>query len=227
MLVTVLLLLTTSSPGAAQSETVHEINVSPPQALAEGEGTWRYHQLVEDLPGACSQDNAHSCVRHILLVDNDSNDTLECTAHETYDAADVYHSTERVTRRVVPPGKAVTVLTDLVDKQAKVTSAVVECTARASFPYPQIAPECSFQIKSADPLESFYPATSQRLAEEGPVVLMFTLTQAEGPASDVIVTGSSLSSRLDEAAVKYIGSVTFTTPCPGTRYPITVRFQLK
>jgi outer membrane biosynthesis protein TonB len=54
----------------------------------------------------------------------------------------------------------------------------------------------------------------------------FTLAAARGHASDLKVVGSSLSERLDAAGREFVNAVDFSTPCPGTRYTLRVRFQL-
>ena len=53
-----------------------------------------------------------------------------------------------------------------------------------------------------------------------------TLEQAQGHASAISVVGSSLSARLDKAAVNYLESVTFSTPCPSTHYDLRLLFKL-
>jgi TonB family protein len=74
-------------------------------------------------------------------------------------------------------------------------------------------------------MEPFYPPASRRLGEQGPVDVAFTLEKEEAGAADVEVVASSLSDRLDAAAVLYTKSMKFRTACPGTRYEMRVRFQ--
>jgi len=71
----------------------------------------------------------------------------------------------------------------------------------------------------------FYPRASRRLGEEGQVVVHFVI-QRNGELTDLRVTESSGSSRLDEAALKTVRRVTPFKPIPaglGTdRWPISV-----
>jgi outer membrane biosynthesis protein TonB len=104
-------------------------------------------------------------------------------------------------------------------------SGTVECAVRASHMRPDTPKECMFQAVAAPRVEDFYPAASQRIGEEGPVEFAFKREDAEGWARDISVVGSSLSERLDQAAVQYLSNAIFSTPCPGTRYEAASRVQ--
>jgi TonB family protein len=241
-----LLILLASSPSSGQDLAAHEVAVSPDIAVPHG--TWHYRQLEEvepplqDSSASLSSGPRHLCTgtllpcpvatrkglkTHLLQVANASQDTLECTARMSYDGLDVEHIASKEVRRVIEPGETQVVLNDAAAADVPLHSAEVECTARAPLPPLSIPPQCGFQFLEAPPLDQFYPAASQRLGEEGPVTLSFALDQAQGHATDIQVIGSSLSERLDAGAVKYLGSVTFNTPCSGTHYRIKLKFQLR
>jgi protein TonB len=71
----------------------------------------------------------------------------------------------------------------------------------------------------------FYPRASRRLGEEGQVVVHFVI-QRNGELTDLRVTESSGSSRLDEAALKTVRRVTPFKPIPAglatEQWPISV-----
>jgi len=75
-------------------------------------------------------------------------------------------------------------------------------------------------------LSDYYPPASRRLADEGPVVVEFTLPKAEGSPAEIHAVESSLFDRLDAAAVTAVGDMGMTTNCPGTAFRMLVDFKL-
>jgi TonB family protein len=106
------------------------------------------------------------------------------------------------------------IVKDRAKPTVSVVSTAVECTVRAARARPTVAPQCKYGVIRAPRLEDFYPAAARQLEEQGPVDVAFMLDLAEGKPSDVRVVGSSLSERLDKAAVQYIENARFSTPCP-------------
>jgi len=218
-----LALLPCTAPG--QDAAVHEVSVSPESPTPRG--TWRYRQLRLDTPAICRANEPKDCITNVLLVENHSADTLECAARIIYDGVNNENLSSMTSVRVVLPKETRDVMRDHAKPDVAVTAAVVECKARAAQPLLNVPKECRFQVVDAAQLEAFYPEASRRIAEDGPVDLEFTLEQPQGHATAISVFGSSLSERLDAAAVKYLESVTFSSPCPGTRYQLRVRFKLQ
>lgn len=210
--------------GQGQGLADQEVAVSADSPTAHG--AWRYRRLRNDTPVLCRADEETKCITHLLRVENESGDTLECTSRLTYDGINNENRFSMTARTVIRAKESRNVMSDRAKADVPVVDATVACTARAPRPRLNIPKECAFQVLEALPLEDFYPPAARRVAEEGPVELSFTLTKAQGRASDVKVEGSSLSQRLDEAAVKYVTSMKFGTACPSTRYELRVLFKL-
>jgi TonB family protein len=181
-------------------------------------GTWRYRQLRNDTAVACRHNGPAECIAHKLRVENTSGDTLECKSRLTYGGINNENLSSMTALTVVLPKQTRTIVNDLAKPEVSLSSATVECTARAPRPL--------LNVLEAPQLEKFYPAAALRLREEGPVELSFKLESAQGRASAVSVVGSSLSDRLDEGAIKYVENMTFSTPCPSTTYELRVVFKL-
>ena len=104
---------------------------------------------------------------------------------------------------------------------------VASCVAQNHMAPPPVIPaECAFFLDHPGDLSNHYPASSRRLKEQGPVVVAFTLAEREGKASDTAIVAGSLSSRLDNAAIRVMQTLRFRTACPGTRYQQTLHFEL-
>jgi TonB family protein len=222
--VALLLISLLSLPAVGQGTGEHEIFASPETATPNG--TWRYRELRDETSSVCGQSNTKQCITYKLRVENTSADTLECESLMSYDGVDSEGLPRKGSVKVVMPKQTLMVMSDWVQADALVLSATVDCKARPRRPRLNIPKECRFQVLQAPMLEDFYPAAARRLSEEGPVEMQFTLEKPQGHASDISVTGSSLSQRLDGAAIGYLESVTFSTPCPNTRYELRVLFKL-
>jgi TonB family protein len=196
-------------------------------AQAQTPEAYRVTQLRGEKPVYCTRGrvSGDACVLHALRVENLSNDTLECSARVSYDGVNGEGASSALTRNVVSPKQTREVLRDRARFDVPITDAAVDCTARPPRPPLDTPSECRLKIVEARPLDEFYPADSRRLEEEGPIVASFTLPEAEGLPSDVKVAGSSLHDRLDDAAVEYLKTVKFATPCPGRRYELRVVFS--
>lgn len=209
----------------AQDTRYREVSVSPDKPTQSG--TWRYRQLQDDTLVVCRYNGPKECVTHELRVENDSGETLECESRMTYDGVNNENLSSMTALRVVLPKQSRNVMNDRAKPAVSLTAATVDCHARAQRPRLNVAKECSFQVLDAPPLQAFYPAAARRLSEEGPVDLQFTLEKTRGHASAISVVGSSLSDRLDNAALKYVENLTFNSPCPPMRYELRVSFKLE
>lgn len=212
------------SPVTKQETAEHEISVSSDRTTPHG--AWRYRQLRDDTPVICSFNGTNECITHKLRVENSSADTLECDSRMNYDGVNSENLPSMRALGVVMPKQTRYVMSDRAKPGVSLVDATVDCKARPPRARLNVPKECKFQVLEAPPLDNFYPPAARRLSEEGPVELEFTLEQAQGHASAISVVGSSLSARLDQAAVKYLESVTFSTPCPSTHYDLRLLFKL-
>ena len=107
-----------------------------------------------------------------------------------------------------------------------VASQDVQCKVREKSPPANIPDGCAFQLVRTVNLADYYPPASRRLADEGPVVVQFTLPQKEGSPVSPQALESSLFDRLDAAAVRAVGDMVMSTNCPGTTFRMLVDFKL-
>jgi TonB family protein len=206
-----------------------QVFVSADKAVPHG--TWRYRQFEDDTPVWCRYQGhvpgPPECVLRTLRVENASGDTLECEGHLTYDGVNNENVSSMFARTVIMARETRDIMRDRAKPDVPLTGATLDCTARAPRSRPDIPKECKLQVLEAPSLEDFYPPTARRLAEQGPVEVSFVLKKAQGHASDISVVASSLSDRLDKAAVQYVESVKFGTQCPSTRYELKILFKLE
>lgn len=195
-----------------------EVKTSPPSTEAEAWKLMRDDSLPE-----CQKDGQVVCARYALEIQNPGADTLECIASLVPPAPDA------------PPQRAAVltskenrvIFTEVTTIAQGVPDVKVECRRRPA-PPPLLTPSsCKPTPTKMGQIGDYYPAASRQLGEEGPVDLEYTLAESNATPTDIKVIGSSLSSRLDQAATRFLGDATFTTPCPGTRYRLRVRFKLQ
>jgi TonB family protein len=160
-------------------------------------------------------------------VENASGWTLECDTTLDLDGVDADGQSQLRRRGVVLPHQKRAMLQALLPPATTVKSVNAQCAARALLPPVETPAECRVQIVRTVNLRDYYPAASQRLIEEGPVALQYTLASAEASPTDIRVVGSSLSERLDAAAVRALGDMGMTTSCPGRQFRLQVVFKLR
>jgi TonB family protein len=197
---------------------------SEPNVLASG--TWRYRVAVLYQHQLCRKGGKPECARKGVEIDNSSGSTLECDATLELDGVDVDGQSHLQRRGVVPPHRRGPVLQVSLPPATTVKSVTAQCVARAPLPRLDTPAQCQAQIVKTINLEDYYPATSRRILEEGPVALQYTLTNSEGSPTDIRVVGSSLSDRLDAAAVKALSDMGMKTNCPGQPLRLRLMFKL-
>jgi len=195
-----------------------EVKTSPPSTGAEAWKLMRDDSLPER-----QKDGQVVCSRYALEIENPGADTLECIASLVPPAPDA------------PPQRAAVltakdnrvIFSEVATIAQGVPDVKVECRRRQA-PPPLLTPaSCKPTATKVGQISDYYPAASRQLGEEGPVDLEYTLAESNATPTDIKVIGSSLSARLDEAATRFLGDAMFTTPCPGTRYRLRVRFKLQ
>jgi TonB family protein len=102
----------------------------------------------------------------------------------------------------------------------------LDCRPRAPYVRIKKSAGCSYEM-FGKAFESYYPAAALQQTIEGPVVVSFLLAEGNGKATELHVAESSLSPLLDTAAVRFISDQRFKNSCPGTRYDLRMRFELR
>jgi TonB family protein len=219
------LFVTLAAPAFAQtvSPTV-DVFVSPDQPAATGH--WRYLLRSSKQPYYCHEAGANTrCVDHEVVVENETQETLECRYQVDYKSADgtlvkSFDAPMLVFARTRPQVHAW-----ITAPEVRSQVSWLSCRARA--PYKRLAKVsgCSYEMLGK-PFESYYPDEAKLKSLQGPVIVAFELTSRYGPAKGAAVVESSLAPLLDAAALRFIRDQDFRTNCPG-QYDVLMRFRLQ
>jgi TonB family protein len=190
-------------------------------------GHWKYILSRSAVPWSCGGKNGQqTCVDAHVSVDNQSARTLECKLSVDYKAPDGRMLASFDAPAVVLPRSQARVHRQVIIADTLSEVRRLDCISRA--PYQRVAKVegCTYDMKGPA-LEEYYPPSAVRQSLEGPVIVAFTLPKDAGKATGAVVAESSLVPELDTAALKFIADQRFTTPCPGTRFDVRIRFQLR
>ena len=190
-------------------------------------GSWRYLVKRTERPWTCLvAGKAGSCVEHAVVIDNSSPQTLECSVRLEYQAADGTVVGDGAKPALVLARISQEVHGRVTAADTALTVAQVDCAPRAPYVRIKKTAGCEYQM-FGKALESYYPQFAMQAALEGPVVVSFLLPERNGAAREVTVAESSLVPALDAAALKFVADQRFTTKCPGTRFDMRMRFELR
>jgi len=199
------------------------VTVSTSEAHAVEGGSWTALVKRTANPWPCGDRAASRCVENSVVIDNQSPQTLECSAGFNQ-AADTPLGTELPA--LVLPRSVHEVHGPIATADTQVELAHLECRARPPYKRLAIGAGCKYEM-FGEPFETYYPSAAVSQGLEGPVVVAFSLAERRGHAADIAVADSSLVYSLDEAAKRFIKEQLFTTNCPGTRFDVRMRFTLR
>jgi len=188
--------------------------------------SWEHEYLRGPVAVPCLDNEQESCIWHRLIVDNQSDNALECSGQLTYEGTNRSQAASIDHKMVVVAHARRVVLGDMTNPDVNVKAHDVLCAIRKTPDTSKLTPKCEPTVLNA-PAELDYPIESRKLSEEGPVLLDFSLTEKEDHPTDIEVVGSSLFPRLDEAGIKYVSKFVGATDCKHGRFRIPVTFQLK
>jgi TonB family protein len=209
-----------ATASAQPAEGQHNRAVASPDRPL-GTGVWRYTVGGPSEFGTrCRGMDAPVSAFH-LVIENESDETLECTASISLRGED-----GRAPVSVVEPRARQLAAEVCTFDPERFTGASATCSVREVAPAWDVPPGCGYTVTKAEPVSSRYPASSRRLLEQGPVDVGFTLSEKDGRPVDVAVVQGAGSRRLDAAAIQYVQSMRMRTDCPGVRYRMKVRFRI-
>ena len=190
-------------------------------------GHWTYILSRSAVPWTCgARYGQQTCVDSEVSVDNQSGRTLECKLRVDYRAADGRMMASFDAPALILPRSRVRVHRNIIEPSMQPELKRFDCIARAPYQRVPKVEGCTYEMKGPM-LEEYYPPSAVRQSLEGPVVVAFTLPKDSGKAAEVIVAESSLVPELDAAALEFLADQRFTTRCPGTRFDMRIRFQLR
>jgi TonB family protein len=199
--------------------------VSAEQSVQDG--YWNYTLSRSTTPWTCgARHGQQTCVDSEVSVDNQSGRTLECKLRVDYKAPDGRMLVSFDAPAVILPRSQARVHRNIIDPSTLSEVKRFDCIARAPYQRVPKVEGCAYDMKGPL-LEEYYPPSAVRQSLEGPVVVAFTLPKESGKAAETIVAESSLVPELDAAALEFIADQRFTTRCPGTRFDMRIRFQLR
>lgn len=188
---------------------------------------WPHDYMRGEYEVPCPDSESATCIYHRLIVENASEDTLECRSRIAYDGVNRDGRGGKEHKSVVEANTRKAVLADNTTPDVQVDSYGVECAVRKPTDDSKLTLNCkpTLTLKPTGSID--YPHESRRAGEEGPVLLEFTLTDREGPPRDIVVVGSSLWPKLDESAVKYVAQYQGVTDCKQGRFRLPLTFRLQ
>src|SRR5882724_9249328 len=187
---------------------------------------WPYEYMRGEVEVPCLDDAKESCVWHRLIVDNQSENTLECTGRLAYDGVNREQHATMEHRMVVMPHARKAIVADITNADVKAGSHGVDCVARKPPDNSKLTPNCKPTVLNG-PGSLDYPRESRQAGEDGTVLVEFSLTNELAHPTDIVVVGSSLWPRLDESGIKYVAQFNGATDCKHGRFRIPVTFQLR
>jgi TonB family protein len=219
------MMLTALAAAAGERPALATVSMSESHAVDGGSWTSLLKRTAE--PWTCGAANAGTkCVEHGVVVDNQSPQTLECTAAFDSQAGDAPKVSGQDVPALVLPRSAREIHGPIATTHTKIELARLDCRARPPYQRIKVDGNCKYEMFGSA-FEEYYPAAAVNQALEGPVVVAFQLTARYGPATDISVAESSLVVSLDEAAKRFVKDQKFKTNCPGTRFDVRMRFTLR
>jgi TonB family protein len=191
-------------------------------------GAWSYTLIRDETPRSCGEQKpGKQCVRRTVFVTNGSDEELECKAYIKYEGTDSEGRPQTDAQAVVLKKTIRAVVVSLAETGVNASTFEATCKQRAPLPPLSTDAKCKYEVVKPVNISDFYPPEAQRLDEQGPVTVEFTVPgKAAGP-TEVKVVSSSLSARLDEAAVKAVSAMIMSSACKNQRYRLRLNFQLE
>lgn len=218
-----ILLMMLLSIAASAAET----GIAPPPPPPPPAPPWTFQLQRDDAPVPCrAGEDPPKCVTNSIVVENQLPRIIECLTEIRYDGLNSEGFPTTTKPAVLMPRESRVVLSESALPEVPIASHNVTCRTR-TLDRSRLTPSCKANLDTSKlDLDAAYPPTSRRAAEEGPVVLEFSLTREAGPPKEVVVAGSSLFPRLDQAAVEAISRATGSTDCEIGRFMFKVDFKL-
>jgi TonB family protein len=191
-------------------------------------GAWSYTLIRDETPRYCGEQKPDKqCVRRTVFVTNGSDVELECKAYIKYEGADA-KGRPQVDSQAIVLKKSIRAVVAGVSEQG-VSASTFEAVCKERPPLPPLSTDakCKYEVVKPVNISDFYPPEARQLDEQGPVVVEFTVPGKAGSPTDVKVVASSLSSRLDEGAVKAVSAMIMSSACKNQRYRLRLNFQLE
>jgi len=175
----------------------------------------------------CREREVDNCDVYKLIVENDSEQALECSVHMNYLKPNIEEDRHVEGRAALLPGETRIVLRNPAQLDNVPAEFAAECKPRPTVTKRTSEKECNFRITKSVMLGDYYPEDSLHLRHEGPVMVEFTLNKGAGRPSNLAVVFSSLYDDLDDAARKAVGAMEMSADCGPQRHRLAIRWELK
>jgi len=190
-------------------------------------GKWNYILRASAQPWPCNETSPTPlCTEQVVVVVNESPQTLECTLHVDFKRPDGAVERSFNGPALVLPRTKPEVHSIVTDAATKAEIRQLSCHGRAPYKRVKKVEGCKYEMMGK-PFETYYPSEARLAAQQGPVIVSFLLDRREGAAKEIVVAESSLVPSLDAAARQFIRDQTFLTNCPETRFDVLMRFKLR
>lgn len=191
--------------------------------LARGaapDGAWKWE--LQFWPGfdKCAGSGGNNCGTEVFFIRNDSADVIDCSGFVEYKGRKPQKFQTRIRSKDSWSNPIILSAYGLTVKAQNAS-----CAKYVPEPVLRQPEGCKTESRGAN-LGDFYPKESQNFEETGLVRIRLTLPKSFGKASEVRVVDRSAFKRLDDAAVKFVKALMFTTTCPATTYDMLIKFTI-
>lgn len=191
-------------------------------------GRWSYTLIRDETPRHCGGDKTDKpCLKRTVWVTNGSDQELECKAYIQYEGTDAQGRTQTEAQAIVNKQTIRAVVSSMAQQGVNASTFEAACKPRAPMPPLHTEEGCKYQVVKTINISDFYPDESRQLDEQGPVVVEFTVAGKSTNPTDVKVVASSLSPRLDAAAMKAVSAMVMSSACKNQRHRLRLNFQLE
>lgn len=187
--------------------------------------TYRIEQMELLVPCRYEQEEPKCAVHRIVIV-NPSKRMLECQVGIVYDGLNGDNLPGVSMPAVLMPKQTRVVLADRAPPNVAVASHEVTCKDRTPIDLTRLTRSCKTQFSKPVDVDTVYSLESRLANEAGSVIVELSLTREDAPPSDIIVVGSSLFPRLDQAALDAFSVTRGSTDCETGRFMFQVAFKL-
>jgi len=220
-----LVAMTSLQVSARELPALIDVTISEPRETESGK--WSYILRGSANPWPCNEASPTPlCTEHVMIIANESPQTLECDLHIEFRRADGSFDTKFYGPALVLPRTKPEVHSLVTDAGTRADVKRLSCHGRAPYKRIKKVEGCRYQMMGK-PFETYYPPEARSASQQGPVIVAFLLDRREGAAKEITVAESSLVPSLDAAARQFVRDQTFLTNCPDTRFDVLMRFKLR
>jgi hypothetical protein len=232
---TCLLVLLALPAAGAEPARIIDVTDKPP-GLIERENEWvKWTERLQPLQQAskCGTPEA-SCTVIRLIVWNPGETFLKCGGTIKFNQPNPRAVGDASSDNVLVPPKSEAIVALAMSPGGLPFTRDSQCipAETPAPPPPSASPpstaivDCRYSFTKPPDILAFYPPAALTDERQGRVYMQFTLAEAEGAPTDIVMYQSSSHADIDVAGPKVLASARFKTNCPGHRFRAAIKFAV-